>query len=411
MTDRGTVLKVVSFFVVGMLAAVLVGAQTLSRDVLGGGMRVMVAMESAGGLLPNSLITYRGVKVGTVAAVDVRPDGSGVVATLSLTTDLPIPASTRAVVTQDTPVAIHHLDLRPDVVTGPFLQDRATLANAAEIPVPLEQLLAGTVGLLRTVDTDDLHTTADELATALQGAGPQLQSLLANATALIDTADEVTPKVVDLTNKGNRLLEPTARLVARLPEFAATLRTLGDGVADHLDDVSTIVDSGTELTEVLTPLLHDNQEGLAALLANGAAVGQVLAVRTDALRTGFTTIPGGFVDLTSVFVPVPGGAPTVRLAIVPALGPTCGYPTERRPPQDVAARPLDDRGHCAGRNPGLQQRGAANVPSPGPVGSYDPRSGAATTPDGASASFGQNGGQHDVLGARSWTSLLLQGVQ
>ncbi|MGI5127521.1 MlaD family protein [Pseudonocardia sp. CA-107938] len=411
MTDRGTIVKVVAFFVIGMLAAVLVGAQTLSRDVLGGGIRVAVAMPSAGGLLPNSLVTYRGVKVGTVAGVDVRPDGSAVVATLSLTTDLAIPASTRAVVTQDTPVAISHLDLRPDTVAGPYLQDGATLAHAAELPVPLEQLLAGTVGLLRTVDTDDLHTTTDELAAALQGTGPQLQNLLANAATLADTADQITPKVVDLTEKGNRLLEPTARLVSRLPEFAAALRTLGDGVAGNLDEVSTVVDSGTELADVLTPLLHDDQESLAALLANGAAVGQVLAVRTEALRTGFTTIPDGFRALTRVFIPVPGGAPAIRLAIVPAIGPTCAYPTQRRTPQDVAPRPLDDGGHCAGRDPGLQQRGAANAPSPGGVGSYDPRSGAARTPDGSPASFGINGGQHEVLGARSWASLLLQGVQ
>jgi phospholipid/cholesterol/gamma-HCH transport system substrate-binding protein len=162
---------------------------------------------------------------------------------------------------------------------------------------------------------------------------------------------------------------------------------------------------------VLTPLLHDNQEGIAALLANGAAVGQVLAVRTDALRTGFTTIPGGFNDLSRVFVPVPGGATKVQLTVVAALGPACTYPTQRRTPQDVAPRPLDERGHCPGDQPGMQQRGAANAPSPGGVGAYDPRSGAATTPEGAAASFGQNGGQHDVLGARSWTSLLLQGVQ
>ncbi|MFC4945937.1 MlaD family protein [Pseudonocardia sp. GCM10023141] len=412
MTERGAWLKVIAFLVIGLLAAVLVGAQTMSRDVLGGGKRITVQMPDAGGLLPASLVTYRGVKVGTVKAMDVRLGGAGVTATLSLTTDLRIPAATTAVVAMDTPVAIEHLDLQPDTDTGPYLEDGSVIAEDRTVrPLALERVLADAYGTLSSINTADLHTTADELAVALQGMGPQLQSLLANSMALIDTADTLTPQIIDLTTKGNQLLRPTSLLVSRLPQLAATLKDLSGQVSGQLDNVSTVVDRGNELADRLIPLMHDNQEGAAAILANGAAVGQVLSVRTAALNTGFATIPRGFDDLASVFVPVPGGATGARVKFVATLGPVCYYDAQRRLPQDTAPMPVEPNWSCAGDQPYVQQRGAANVPTPGRVGTYDPQSGAATTGDGTPVQLGQNGGQNQVLGARSWSSLLLQGVQ
>lgn len=409
---RGPMLKVVAFFVLGLLAAVLVGAQTMSRDVLGGGHRVMVELPDAGGLLPASLVTYRGVKVGTVKSMEVREGGAGVTATLSITTDIPIPASSRAVVSMDTPVAIEHLDLQPTTAAGPFLEDGSRIPEErTERPLPLSKVLADSSGLLRSVNTDDLHKTADELAIALQGMGPQLQSLMANSMALIDTADTLTPKIVDLTTKGNRLLEPTALLVSRLPQLAGTLRDLTGQVTGQLDNVTTVVDRGNELAGLLIPLMHDNQEGAAALLANGAAVAQVFSARVPALTTGFQAIPRGFNDLASIFVPIPGEATGATLKIVATLGPACYYDSTRRTPQDTAPMAVDPRWSCPGNQPYLQQRGAANTPTPGGVGTYDPQTGAARAADGGTTQFGQNGGQNQVLGARSWSSLLLQGVQ
>lgn len=403
---RGPLLKVVAFFVIGILAAVLVGAQTMSRDVIGGGRRVTVELPDAGGLLPASLVTYRGVKVGTVSDMEVREDGSGVIATLSITTDTPIPASARAVVTMDTPVAIQHIDLQPDTSAGPFLEDGARIPQErTERPLPLTKVLADSSGLLRSVSTDDLHKTADELAIALQGMGPQLQSLMANSTALIDTADTLTPKIIDLTAKGNRLLKPTALLVSRLPELAGTVRDLTGQISGQLDNVTTVVDKGTEFTGLTIPLLHENQEGVAALLANGAALTPVFSSRVPALTTGFITIPAGLNDLASIFKRRADGGVQVDLRIVTTLGPACYYDSKRRLPQDTAPMPVEPDWSCPGDRAYLQQRGAANAPTPGGVGAYQPRTGAAGAGPASPA------GQSPILGARPWESLLLQGVQ
>lgn len=408
------VVRVLAFLVIGLLAAAMVVVQTMGSDVFRASKQITVLMRDTGGLVPASQVTYRGVKVGTVGSVEVRPDGNGVALRLDITSGTPIPASAEAVAAMDTPVAIEHLDLRPPDDKGPYLRDGSVIRERqTKIPLPLEKVLADTSKLLKSVDTKDLHTVTDELAAAFRGLGPQLQSLLLNSSALIDTTDRLTPRIIDLTTKSNRLLAPTSRLVSRLPQLAKTVRGLTAQVRGQEGNMSTVLDRGNDVSAQLIPLLRDNQQGTAALLANGAAVSQTLSMRVPALRSGLRDIPKGFNDLSTIFVPKPGGATGARLKIVTAAGPVCYYNSERRLPQDTSPRPVDPGWGCAGNQRYLQQRGAANapVPSTAGVGTYDAQTGETRLPDDSNMRFGINGGQSEVLGARSWSSLLLQGVQ
>ena len=88
---------------------------SVASDVLGPRMfrqpdLVTVRMPDSGGINPDSQVTYRGVKVGSVAGSRLDPNG-GVNLTLSLDPGARIPASARAVVSMDTPLALQHLDV------------------------------------------------------------------------------------------------------------------------------------------------------------------------------------------------------------------------------------------------------------------------------------------------------------
>ncbi|WP_158886912.1 MlaD family protein [Amycolatopsis anabasis] len=407
---NATIVQLVLFVVIAIACTSYVGVRVLGAKPLGGVYRVSVGLADTGGLTPTSEVTYRGVSVGKVESIRIDPGSAGVTAVLALERGTDIPASSRAVVSQESPIAIQKLDLRPDNANPPFLADGSRIGSeATSRPLPLETLLVHFMRVADSVHTQDLVTLANELSAGLSGTTGDLRRIMHSADALVELMRRNQPTIVNLINGGKSVLDSTGS-GGGLPEIAASLRRLTAGVQEQTPAVNTLLDRAPALAEQVLPMLASSAPAVSAMLANAVGATRIVALRTPALNQLLIAAPEFFGRIADT---VHHGVGDFYL--VGAQGAVCYYDNPRRTVTDTAPRQPNTQFGCRGDQPGLQQRGAANAPRPKEepvaVTTYDPATNRLTAPDGQQIQLGSDGGQASVLGPRSWYALMLQGAQ
>lgn len=411
MNRRSAFVRMLAFLVVGLLAAGLVVVQTVGSDALRGSYRVRVHLPDSGGIVPNSQVTYRGTAVGTVAAVTIDPGGKGITVAMDIETRYRVPKDTRAAVSMDVPIAIEHVDLRPRHNTGPYLEDGDTLPSEhVRLPVPFHRFLRHGTDLLSSIDTKDLATVGDQAQTALSGMRPELRRLLANSERLMGTTEDITPRLLELTDRGTNTLQANKKLVDKLPKLAKRVRSMTEDINGLAPKGGRILDNGNSMLRGMVPKLNRNQRSIAVIIANLASSTQVLSRHIPALVGSLTDAPEGLRKFAGVFFPSPSdpGVTDARVDLTGAPGPVCYYGTKRRTPQETGHRRVQRHWNCPADKQYLQQRGSANAPDRGnQAGTYDPKTDIATRPDGSRVNIG---GQSSLT-PQSWSAPLFRGVQ
>lgn len=410
MRINSVVVQLVLFGLVAVICTSYVGFRVLGGNPFAESYRVTVRADNAHGLIPSSEVTYRGVPVGRVEAVELDEDTTGVRLELELEGEYRIPANAKASIAMDSAVPIQHLDLQPAGDQPPYLEDGGVIEKEnTSGPLPLETLLVHFTQLADSLDPDDLATVSNELAAGLGGLGPQLRQTVDNGITLLDSLQEHQGQLAELLTDTRGLVEDNAAAIDALPDLTADIHAVTAELREAAPDLGAMIDSGVPFADTVVPLLAGSQQSVAVLMANLASTMQVVVTRTPALDELLVSLPRAlqrFGDIENNGV--------AAYELVAAQGPVCYYPNERRPPTDTAPRDPNLGFHCPSGD-GLQQRGAANAPRPGAtpttvVTTYDPATGNTVGPDGQPFSLGANGGQDAVLGPRSWYALLLQGA-
>ncbi|WP_020497123.1 MlaD family protein [Sciscionella marina] len=415
MKQRMPIIRLIAFIVVGFLAAGLVVAQTVGQDALSGTYRVSMHLPETGGIVQNSQVTYRGTPIGTVDSVTIDPGGNGITLELAIKTEYRIPKDTMAAVSMDVPIAIEHVDLQPRTDSGPYLADGDTIpARDTELPVPFDRFLKDGTDLLSTIDTKDLAKVGDEAQDALSGMEPQLHTLLRNSEQLMGTTEEITPQLIDLTDRGTATIQKNQGLVDQLPALAKKVRGMTADMKGLTPKAGALLTDGNAMIRRIMPILNRNQRSIALIVSNLANVTQVLSLNLPTLAGSLTDGPKGINDFSSVFFPSPlhPGVTDAAVDLTGAPGPVCYYGTQRRTPQQTGSRPVEANWNCPGDKQYLQQRGSVNAPrSPTnpEIGTYDPKTRIATRQDGSKLKLGD--GKPPVTGPQSWSAVMMQGIQ
>ncbi|MFF5989350.1 MlaD family protein [Prauserella flavalba] len=401
--NRLAVVQLALFAVIGLACSYYVATSVLGPAALRDPLTVTVRMPDTGGATIGSQVTYRGVGVGEVADVRIAENGTGVEVALSVDPDSRIPADATAVVTMDSPLAILRVDLRPVHDNPPYLADGAVIEGEhTRRPLPLETLLEDFMALADTLPADDVAVVGEALATGLSGAAPELTRTMDNVSELLRLADERMPQLQRIIDNG-RLLAGTAG-GGRLRELTSALRSLTGTLRGNEPAIRTLLHDVPEPTRQVVALMRENEPALATLLGNLVSTTQLVGMRAPAVEQLLTSMPRAFRELGGI---VEGD--TANFYLVGTQGPVCYNDTPRRPPTAIAPRDPVLTWNCAPGND-LQQRGSLNAPRPGgtpaPVPAYDAVSGREMP-----FQLGATGGQSSVLGPRSWSSILLQGVQ
>ena len=180
-------LRLLVFLVIASLGTTIVGVQYvgLDRYLWNRPIQVRATTAHAGGIFPNAEVTYRGVAVGRVDAVELTDDGVSIV--MALEPDSEVPRDVRAVVENRSAIGEQYVDLQPNQVGEPFLADGDVIERGeTDIPPRLDGVLLSVQELVESVDRRALRTVVAEVGKGLGGLGPELRTIVEETDNIVE---------------------------------------------------------------------------------------------------------------------------------------------------------------------------------------------------------------------------------
>ena len=363
-------------FTTGTLIAVSVMAfhyMGLPNYLFGvGHYRVTLRLPAAAGLYSSGNVTYRGTEVGRVESVDLTD--TGVDATLSLKSDVPVPADLDAELHSQTAVGEQFVALRPRSGNGPVLKDGDIInEDRASIPPDVNSLLAATNRGIQAIPHDNLKTVIDEGYTAVGGLGPELSRLVKGTTALAIDARKNLDSLVTLTDQSQPVLDSQTKTADSIATWAANIATVTGELKAQDPAVSKVLSDGPAAADATRGLLDRLQPSLPVLLHNLVGLDDVGITYNNDLEQILVLLPQGISILQGAGLanrntkqPYKGGYLSFNLNL--NLPPACltGFlpPQQQRVPTDVdyPARPEGNLYCRVPQDAPFNVRGARNIP-------------------------------------------------
>ncbi|MBV9843570.1 MAG: MCE family protein [Kutzneria sp.] len=366
MLTRRVRIQIVAFVIIALVGVSYAGFRYAGVDRLFGtrGYSVDVQLADSGGIFTGAEVTYRGVTIGRVGPLKLAKDGVRVELDVD-SFDTRVPANAQAVVANRSAVGEQYVDLRPTSDNGPYLADGAVIPQAkTETPPPVEGLLTNLDTLASSVPTDALRTVVDELDSAFQGAGPNLQILLDTTSSFTQAAKEHLPATTLLLADGRTVLRTQVDSSRAITSFSGSLRQLAAQLRSSDGDLRRLIVNAPQAADQVDGVLRDSGVNLGNMVANLLTTSMLLLPREDGLEQILVTYPDA---IGGAYTVVPGdGTAHFGLALNIFDPPPCtkGYEgTVKRPGSATDPVPLNIKAHCA-EPPGspIDVRGAQNAP-------------------------------------------------
>ncbi|MFF8808936.1 MCE family protein [Streptomyces omiyaensis] len=367
MITRSVRLKNLAFLVIAVTVLGFVGVRyaDLGRYAgLADHYTVRVHLARTGGLFPHSDVTYRGVSVGRVGAIDLTADG--VVAELRIKKSAPrVPADARAVVAGLSAVGEQYVDLRPESDGGPYLADGARIEQPdTEVPAPVTDVLSSMDDLTRSVPLDSLRTVVDELGKTFEGHGDDLQVLLDSGSAFVQAADDSLPATTRLLHDGEVVLRTQAEESRAIRDFATGARDLAATLKKSDADLRRLLAVTPDAAGQVSGLLTDVDPSLGVVLANLLTTSELALTRQRGIEELLVKYPAA---VSAGATAVDGGRLRIGMAVTffAPLPCTDGYGATRyRNGLDLGTAPALNTGAActAPAGSGVNVRGSAHAP-------------------------------------------------
>jgi phospholipid/cholesterol/gamma-HCH transport system substrate-binding protein len=295
---RSVKIQLVAFVVISLVGITYVGLNYVGIHVTSGPYTVKVLLADTGGIFPNADVTERGVDVGRVGSMHLRPDHQ-VEVELHINHGTKIPQDVHVTVANLSAVGEQYVDLEPQTKDGPFLQQGSVIpASVTTIPLDDATILVDLDKLVNSVDKQHLATVIDELGKGFQDVGPALQALIDNGNALTQSAIDTLPQQLKLIDDSRTVLDTQRDVAGELKAWASSFASFSDQLRASDSDLRGVLDSGVTASQQLQGLLADNASALPTLLGNLITFNQIQQVRLPYVKAILQLLPpqvaGGF---------------------------------------------------------------------------------------------------------------------
>lgn len=342
-----------------------------------GRITVTAELPALGGLYRFANVTYRGVTVGKVTAVDLTDTGAE--ATMSLESDPRIPADLDVAVRSMSAVGEQYIDLLPRSTSRGYLADGAVIAMAnTSVPQPVGQMLDRVSALVGSLPKDRLSDLLDETYTGLNGAGDDLETIVDAASTLSRDLSGVSEQTRALIDDSGPLLDGQVQSADATRLWARSLAGITGSLADNDPAVRNILTSGPGLVSDVTGLLDQVKPTLPILLANLATLGQIGVTYRPGLEQLLVLLPPS-AAFYQAERPINNAAGQVvgdfRVAVDDPPACTVGFlpPSQWRSPADTTVVDTPDGLYCKlPQDSPIAVRGARNFPCMGHPGKRAP---------------------------------------
>lgn len=262
--------QLIVFCVIAAVGITYVGANYVRLPSLFGigQYKVYLDLPDTGGVFTNAAVSYRGTPVGRIGDLSLTEDGVRV--ELDLDSSAPdIPADTVAVVANRSAIGEQFVDLRPNSLSEPYLEEGDVISAGDEaLPVRVEDLLLSVDELSRSVPLDELEVTVDELGKAFEGRGPQLQRLSDSLITISDSGIRTMPQLQALIRDGATVLDTQADQSGEIISFSSDLRTVTEALRDSDSDLERLISTAPEFADETRRLVEISGEPLTRSVTN-----------------------------------------------------------------------------------------------------------------------------------------------
>lgn len=243
--------------------------------------RVTAFFEEAPGLRANVEVTYLGVRVGRIRAVDLDKGTAKVEMALRRGTEVPIGLS--AAVRRKSAVGEPYVALEAPTSWRPgddYVPDDGSYVipvEATTTPSSYGELFSSVNELLVAVDPDDLGDTLGELSTALAGRGDELRTVFSRGADLTTTlaarSDELDRLATELTALTGTIADKSSTIASGTDDLA----TLVGSLSASADDLDALLTRAPRLGQQVNDLLAASALDVACGLDHAAGISSVLA--------------------------------------------------------------------------------------------------------------------------------------
>lgn len=328
---------------------------------------ITLQLPAGGGIYRFANVTYRGVPIGKVTAVDLTRDGA--VARLSVNSSPRIPADVDAEIRSLSAVGEQYVDLRPRNDDGPYLKEGSVIpASRATIPQPVGPTLDRLSALVDSIPEQRIPDLLGEAATAFDGKSYDLGSLLDSAARVSADARDNSARTRGLIDDSAPLLEGAAQSSDDTKRWAADLAAVSTQLRANDPQLRTIVQTGPAAFDEVSRLLDAVKPTLPLLLANMTSLGQVALTYNPSLEQVMVLLPpflGGFFQISQSKNAT--GLPIGNFRLQSSDPPACtvGFlpPSQWRSPADTTTLDTPDGLYCKlPQDSPIAVRGARNLP-------------------------------------------------
>jgi len=278
------------FVVVGLVALVYVGAKYARLDKLAGvGIYTVTAeLPDSGGIFSNAEVTYLGVPVGTVGALNLTKDGVDV--ELQINSGAPkIPASAVAVVASRSAIGEQYVDLQPTTSSGPYLKNGDVITKY-QLPEPLEDVVKSAIDFTSSIPVEDLNVVITELGKAFNGQGENLTRLVDSLGKLSRAGVDNLSEVVGLIQDSNVVLETQADQSDAILSWSRNINLITATLATSDPDLRRLLTTGTLSATQISELIQKNGNDISKVVKDLAEVARTIQPVTYNTSTTFAML-------------------------------------------------------------------------------------------------------------------------
>jgi phospholipid/cholesterol/gamma-HCH transport system substrate-binding protein len=323
-------------------------------------------LPASGGLYPTANVTYRGITIGKVTAVE--PTERGAQATMSIDNRYKIPVDASANVHSVSAVGEQYLDL-------------VSVGNPGRVFLPGQTITKGTVPSeigpaldtanrgLQALPKEKIGQLLDETSQAVGGLGPALQRLVDSTQAIVGDFKTNVRDVDDIIQNSAPILDSQADSSSAIERWARHLNVLGAQAAESDQHLKSILTQAAPTADQVTAVFSGVRESLPQTLANLTIVIDMLKRYHNGVEQVLVFLPqlGSIVQAVAAPYEKEHMA-ALDLSLAINYPPPCltGFPSpaEWRSPADVSMHPLVDGAYCKipQDTPSNLVRGSRNLP-------------------------------------------------
>ncbi|MCV7101815.1 MCE family protein [Mycobacterium palustre] len=341
--------QLVLLVVLAVAAVAVLGWYFLRVPTLAGlGRYTLYAqLPSSGGLYRTANVTYRGVTIGTVTAIE--PTERGARATMSIDDGYRIPTDASANVHSVSAVGEQYLDLVSARTGGPYLSTNQTITKAT-VPSQIGPALDAANRALAVLPKEKVASLLHETSQAVGGLGSSLRRLVEAAQGISHDFRGGLGDIDDIIDRSAPIIDSQVDSGDDIARWAAGLNTVTAQTAQQDPAIRRILAAAAPTADQINATFGHVRDSLPQALANLEVVLDMLKRYHNGVEQALVFLPQSAAIAQSVTSEFPGQAALGVGALSLNQPPPCltGFlpASEWRAPADTSTAPLPTGTYC-----------------------------------------------------------------